>query len=59
KKGAKRNYSIVANGVTVGENATVGKKKEESAGITLVGAHLDIANGETVADNIIYTGKGE
>lgn len=59
KSGASVNYSIVASGVTVGCNAIIGKERSVSSGITLVGKHLEIADGETVSDNVIYTGEKE
>ena len=58
KKDARVYYSIVGADVTVGENATVGEMKETSPGITLVGAHQEIAANEVVPGNVIKSAKG-
>lgn len=49
--GAEVNYAVMDADTTVGENAKVGKPITESAGITLVGAGLDIPADSTVPDN--------
>jgi len=50
KKNAKVDYAILDSDVTIGEGTTVGKDKEASKGITVIGAGLDIANNITVED---------
>jgi len=58
KSGAKVNYSIIAADVVIGENAVVGEPRATSPGISLVGAHQEIAANEVVPGNVIKSAKG-
>lgn len=53
KKGATVDYAILDSDVTVGEKAVIGKPKDKSRGITVVGAGLPIADGTTIEDNVM------
>ena len=48
--GAQVNYSIVDSGVTVGKNATVGEVRNVAREITIIGAGINIAEGQTVKE---------
>ena len=48
--GAQVNYSIVDSGVTVGKNATVGEVRNVAREITVIGAGINIAEGQTVKE---------
>ena len=56
KKGAKINYSIIDEEVTICENATIGAEKEEASkvesktsGITVLGRGITVKKGGKVA----------
>ena len=53
KRGATVDYSILDSDVTVGEKASIGKPKDTSRGITVIGAGLPIADGGVVEDNVM------
>ena len=56
RAGASVNYSILDSDVTVGEGATVGRPKETSKGITVIGTGKFIADGEDISDDqMIYS----
>lgn len=48
--GAQVNYSIVDSGVTVGKNTTVGEVRNVAREITVIGAGINIAEGQTVKE---------
>lgn len=48
--GAQVNYSIVDSGVTVGKNATVGEVRNVAREITVIGAGINIAEGQNVKE---------
>ncbi len=50
KKDATVDYSIIDSGAVVGAGAVVGKPKDSSKGITVIGADLDIAAGTVIED---------
>lgn len=50
ESGAQVNYSIVDSGVTVGKNATVGEVRNVAREITVIGAGIDIADGQIVKE---------
>ncbi|HAN20533.1 MAG: glucose-1-phosphate adenylyltransferase [Clostridiales bacterium GWF2_36_10] len=52
KSGAEVNYSVIDRETVVGIKAKVGKIKQVSDGITLVGAELIIKDGTVIPDNI-------
>jgi glucose-1-phosphate adenylyltransferase len=55
-EGATVEYSILDSDVKVGKGAKVGRPKEISEGITVIGADNVIADGEDIADNqMIYS----
>ena len=47
---AKVNYSIIDRDVKIGKNARVGVEKENSGGITVIGARVNISDGVRIAD---------
>lgn len=53
--GAQVNYSIVDSGVTVGKNATVGEVRNVAREITVIGAGINIAEGQTVKEGEILS----
>ncbi len=53
KENAHVDYSIVDSTVTIGKNASIGKDKKISAGITVIGAGLDIPDGTVIPDDTI------
>lgn len=53
KKGADVQYSIIDSDCTIGAGACVGKEKDKSEGITVIGAGLDIGAGVVVEDNVM------
>ena len=53
KRGATVDYSILDSDVSVGEKASIGKPKDTSRGITVIGAGLPIADGVVVEDNVM------
>ena len=56
KSGAAVEYSILDSDVTVGKDARIGRCKDESEGITVIGTGKVIADGEDIADNqMIYS----
>ncbi len=62
KKGACVDYSIIDSDVVIGQNSKVGKNKEDSKGISVIGAGLEIFDGITVedgamVDDLYYTEK--
>ena len=50
KKDATVDYSIIDSGAVIGAGAAVGKPKDSSKGITVIGADLDIAAGTVIED---------
>ncbi len=55
-EGAHVEYSILDCDVTVGNGATVGRPKDVSQGITVIGADRTVGDGEDVPDNkMIYS----
>lgn len=55
-EGARVEYSILDCDVTVGSGATVGRPKDVSQGITVIGAGRVVGDGEDVPDNqMIYS----
>ncbi len=53
KADAKVDYSIIDSGTVVGVGASVGKEKDNSKGITLLGGGLTVPNGVSVPDAVI------
>ena len=47
--GATVNYSIIDTDVTISAGASIGKSKEASKGITVIGEDLEIPNGTVIA----------
>ena len=56
-EGASVYYSMVDSGTVVGKNSTVGKDKDESGKLTLVGSGLNIADGISVPDGELISQK--
>lgn len=52
KSGAEVNYSVIDRETVIGANTTVGKPKQDAAGITLVGAELLIKDDSIIPDNV-------
>lgn len=52
-KNASVDYSILDSGVSIGTGAVVGKNRDESKGITVIGAGLAIQDGVTVGDGLM------
>ena len=50
KSGAKVNYSIIDENVTVGKNAQIGVPKSETAEIVVLGRDIKVADGVSVSD---------
>ncbi len=48
-------YSILDSDVVVGKGATVGKKREDSAGITVLGRGVKVPEGYVIGDNEMIT----
>ena len=48
--GARVEYSILDENVTVGKNASVGVSKENSKGITVIGADIVVPEGKVIGD---------
>lgn len=53
RKNASVDYSILDSGVSIGKGAAVGKNRDESKGITVIGAGLAIQDGVTVGDGLM------
>lgn len=49
--GAKVQYSILDEGVRIGENCVIGKEQKKSKGATVIGAGLEIPSGVTIGDD--------
>ena len=49
--GAKVEYSILDENVTIGRGASVGVSKDKSKGISVVGADVVIPAGKIIGDN--------
>jgi NDP-sugar pyrophosphorylase family protein len=50
EEGAQVSYSIVATGVTVGNNAKIGADKADAKGIAVIGEDVTIEAGAVVED---------
>ena len=50
-KGSVVKYSIIDEGVSIGADCSIGKAKDEAAGITVIGARIAVADGTHIADN--------
>ena len=49
-------YSILDSDVSVGKGAKVGRSRDFAEGITVIGAEMNVADGEDIADNqMIYS----
>ena len=48
---AKIVYSIIDEGAYIGKNASVGKEKNVSSGITVIGAGISVPDGMVVEDD--------
>ena len=58
REGAKVYYSIIDRDVSIEKGAVVGKPRGEAKGITVIGAGVCVAEGETVGDGEILSDKG-
>ncbi|MBQ2118249.1 MAG: glucose-1-phosphate adenylyltransferase, partial [Clostridia bacterium] len=59
RSGAKVRYSIIDSHVVIGKNAVIGADRTAVPDVTLIGAHVVIAEGETVPGGAIRSKKKE
>ncbi len=50
-EGARIFFSVIDKDVKIGRNASVGKPKESSGGITVIGAGVNVPDGTVIGDN--------
>jgi ADP-glucose pyrophosphorylase len=59
RSGAIVRYSIIDSHVVIGKNAVIGEDRAAAPDVTLIGAHVEIAEGETVPGGEIRSKKKE